>query len=249
MSWNVESVISSPTIFGPIAEKLDNFSDKLNIIITELDAFNPAAYTSIKEFVHHFKAVKSDIKRDMSQLATTFKTAQSALNASCAAGSASGAALAMEVIVRFLLEVKDFAKCIIKVGEIISRLAGIIRVIVFKVAQLTKLLVKLAMDAIMKYLEELKANVLVLINDIKTTIVSWVQTDVFDPMLKGAKQNIASLQEKINARKQQLTAAGKDATSIKVDPQILAWQESISLEQALIKELADLGLSSGMFIV
>lgn len=249
MSWNVGSVISSPTIFGPIAEKLDNFSDKLNIIITELDAFNPAAYTSIKEFVHHFKAVKSDIKRDMSQLATTFKTAQSALNASCAAGSASGAALAMEVIVRFLLEVKDFAKCIAKVGEIISRLAGIIRVIVFKVAQLTKLLVKLAMDAIMKYLEELKANVLVLINEVKTTIVSWVQTHAFDPMVKKAKQNILNLQTSISARTEALTNSGADATSIKIDPQILAWKESISLEQAVIKELADLGLASGMFVV
>ncbi len=249
MSWNVGSVISSPTIFGPIAEKLDVFSDKLKVISTELDAFNPAAYTSIKEFVHHFKAVKSDIKRDMSQLATTFKTAQSALNASVAAKSPSGAALAMEVIVRFLLEVKDFAKCIIKVGEIVSKLAGIIMVISIKLAQLAKLLVKLAMEAIMKYLEELKANVLALIKDIKANIVSWVQTHAFDPIVKKAKQNILSLQEAINSRTDALTKSGVDATKIKIDPQILAWKESIFLEQAVIKEIADLGLSSGMYIV
>lgn len=249
MSWNVESVISSPTIFGPVAEKLGYFSDKLNIINTELSAFDPAAYTSIKEFVHHFKLVKSDIERDMSQLATTFKTAQSALNASCAAGSASGTALAMEVIVRFSMEVKDFAECIAKVGEITSRLANMIRILMVKIAQLTTLLVKLAMDAVLKYLEELKTAVMSLINDIKSSIVSWVQTHTFDPMVKTAKQNIISLQEKINTRKQALTSSGKDATSIKVDPQILAWEESISLEQAVIKEIADLGLSSGMFIV
>ena len=249
MGTNYTSVITSPTIFGPVATKLGHFETRLSTIIKEIKAFNPLAYNSISEFIHGFKQLREDIKKDMSQLSTTFTTAQASLNASVSAGSASGAALAMKVIVQFFLEVADFVKCIEKIGRIIADLVILVTTLITKIAELSALLVKLAVNAVMAYLKELANDVVTVIADIKNTIVSWVQTSIFDPMALAAKRNIKSTQQLIDARKQALTNAGEDPRAISIDPQILAWKESINFEEAIIKELADLGLASGNFII
>ena len=189
MAYNPSSVITNPTIFGPFAEKLDYFAQQLNLITNTLNAFDPSAYNSLRDFVQGFKGMKSDLKKDMSQLSNTFETTQAALHASIAAKSPSGAALAMKGIVRFLLEVKDFVKCITKITEIIGKLVGLIKTLAIKVAQLTALLVKLAMDTVLKYLNELKVAITAIISDIKSAITAWVQTHIFDPAVKKTKQN------------------------------------------------------------
>jgi hypothetical protein len=243
---DIQSSMSTPTIFGPLANELGYMADKLGIITSEMENFNPSAYNSIKDFIHEFKRMREEIAKQMGQLKTTYTTAQAAMNAAASAGSASGVALALQVIIYFIKEVMDFAKCIAKMGEIIGQLVNFVRLLVIKVAQLAKLLIKLAIDTVMAYLNELNQSVLTVINEVKTTIVSWVQTHAFDPIVKKSKESIASYELLISSRSQQLHEAGKDPN---MDGQILEWKAQIKIEKAVINEIADLGLSSGMYIV
>lgn len=235
---------SPTTVFGPLKKKLGAANTRLASINKDLSEFNPQAYNSMKDFVFNFNTLKEDIQVEITNLWNNLDISTGLLQTAIAAKSSGGVAIAVKKIKWLMKEIIDGVQCIILIGKIVTAISNSIRLIVVKIAELTKLLVRLAMEAVAKYLAQIKSNVLSKVNEVKAAIVSNVCKKISDSKMVAVKMITLKTNELIVARKKELASFGKDALTIEQDPQIKAWEDTIATNQGWLRELADHSLDT-----
>lgn len=210
------------SIFKPYQKKLQNYQKRLEVVVAGIESAQVVAYNSIPDMTKGLSDLRQEILAQLAAVQNNMVVTEATLAASTSAGSTSGVAKALLMIKTWGEEIMAAAKCFALLGTIVALLLKIPILLAKKLVDLAELSIRLALENTLKYLEELKNDLIAKINKAKAKAIADAKKAFYANTKKQIESDTISTKKIIEDRTLALKNQGMTEENIAKDSLIMA---------------------------